>query len=174
MSPNPTAVPRIPDRPKSKSTEDKTMKPVRQMLLAAPLIIAGAAAAFADESSVNQTIDQQLGDHTKYQAVIVALQKAVAAQDAKGVAALVSYPIGVKVNGKETNIKSAKAFEQHYKAIMTPEITKAVTDQKYEDLFVNYQGIMFGDGQVWINGICTDDTCKNFDVKVQTIQDGPK
>lgn len=150
------------------------MNPVRQALLAAPLVIAAVMPAFADESSVNQTIDQQLGDHTKYQTVIVALQKAVAAKDAKGVAALVSYPIGVKVNGKETNIKSAAAFEKHYSAIMTPEITKAVNDQKYEDLFVNYQGIMFGDGQVWINGICKDDACKNFDVKVQTIQDGPK
>lgn len=149
-------------------------KRIRQFLLAAPLVFLGAVPVFADETSVNQSIDQTLGDHTKYRAVIVALQKAVAAGDAKGVAALVSYPIGVKINGKETNIKSAKAFQDHYKAIFTPRITKAVVDQKYEDLFVNYQGIMFGDGQVWINGICKDDACKNFDVKVQTIQDGPK
>ncbi|AOF88390.1 hypothetical protein [Sinorhizobium sp. RAC02] len=146
---------------------------IRHLFLAAPLIIAGMVPAFADESSVNQSIDQLLGDHTKYQAVIIALQKAVAAQDAKGVAAMVSYPIGVKINGKETNVKSAAAFEKHYSGIITPRIAKAVTDQKYGDLFVNYQGVMFGDGQVWISGICTDNDCKNFDVKVETIQDGP-
>ncbi len=126
--------------------------------------------AVAQETAIDQRIDDTLGDHTKYQAVITALQKAVAANDAAGVAALVRYPIGVKIKGRETVIKSAKSFIQHYDAIMTPEIVKAVTDQRYEDLFVNYQGIMFGDGEVWVNGICRDTECKAFDVKVITIQ----
>ena len=46
----------------------------------------------------------------------------------------------------------------------------AITAQKWQDLFVNYQGIMIGNGQVWINGICKDDKCAAFDVKVVTIQ----
>lgn len=148
-------------------------KRIQQLLLAVPFILASAVPAFADEASVNQNIDQLLGDHTKYQAVIVALQKAVADHDAKGVAALVDYPIGVEINGKETNVKTAKVFEENYDAIMTPAIAKAVTDQAYGELFVNYKGIMFGDGQVWISGICTDNECKNFDVKIESIQDVP-
>ena len=83
-------------------------------------------------------------------------------------------PDGVKVRGKETVVKSAKAFAEHYDGIMTAAITKAVVNQKYDDLFVNDQGVMFGDGQVWVNGICHDNACKNFDVKVIAIQDGPK
>jgi hypothetical protein len=130
-----------------------------------------AAPAVAQETTVDQAIDATLGDHAKYEAVFAALQKAVAAHDVAGVAALVSYPIRVKIDGKETVIKSAKAFVQHYDAIVTPEIAKAVTQQKYEDLFVNSQGIMFGNGEVWMNGICQDNACKNFDVKVITIQD---
>ena len=86
-------------------------------------------------------------------------------------AGLVSYPIGVKVHGKEVHIRTAKDFAQHYDGIMTPAITKAITSQKYEDLFVNYKGIMFGNGQIWINGICHDNQCKNFDVKVISIQE---
>lgn len=146
-------------------------KRVQQLLFAIPLLIGGAMPALADESSVNQDIDQLLGDHTKYQAVIVALQEAVAAHDAKGVAALVSYPIGVEINGKETNVKSPKVFEENYDGIITPSIAEAITKQQYGDLFVNYQGIMFGNGEVWISGICHDDECKNFDAKVYTIQD---
>jgi hypothetical protein len=155
------------------TTEDKIMglKQAQKCLLAMSLLFAGATPVFADEKGVNQSIDQLLGDHTKYQAVIVALQKAVAAEDATAVAALVDYPIGVKVNGKETNIKSAKVFVEHYSGIITPSIAKAVTGQKYGDLFVNYKGVMFGDGQVWISGICHDNECKNFDVKIETIQD---
>jgi hypothetical protein len=145
----------------------------RQLCLAAAFA-ALAGPAFGQDKPTSQAIDELLGDHTKYKAVIEALQKAVSAHDAAGVAALVSYPIGVKVGGKETVVKSAKAFAEHYDGIMTPAITKAVVNQKYENLFVNDQGVMFGDGQVWVNGICHDNACKNFDVKVITIQDGPK
>ncbi|WP_139093197.1 hypothetical protein [Pararhizobium polonicum] len=148
-----------------------SMKRIQQFLFAMPFVLAGTTPVLADESGVNQSIDQLLGDHTKYRAVIVALQKAVAAHDASGVAALVDYPIGVAVNGKETNIKSAKVFAKHYDGIITPRIAKAITEQKYGDLFVNYKGVMFGDGQVWINGVCHDNECKNFDVKIETIQD---
>ena len=149
------------------------MKRVRNLVVAAVLVVAGAVSVVADENDVNQSIDQLLGDHTKYQAVIEALQAAVAAQDAAGVAALVDYPIGVEVNGKETNIKSAKVFEENYAGIVTPEIAQVITDQKYGDLFVNYKGIMFGDGQVWISGICKDNECKEFDVKIEAIQNAP-
>lgn len=133
--------------------------------------IAYSTSVGAQDTNVNQTIDDLLGDHTKYQTVIHALQKAVSAHDANAVAGLVSYPIGVKVHGKEVHIKTAKDFAQHYDGIMTPAITKAITSQKYEDLFVNYKGIMFGNGQIWINGICHDNQCKNFDVKVIAIQE---
>ena len=127
----------------------------------------------AQDKSVNQAIDEALGDHTKYEAVILELQKAVSAHDANAVAALVRYPIGVKVHGKEKHIKTPRDFVLNYDGIMTPGISKAIAAQKYEDLAVNYQGIMFGDGQVWINGICHDNQCKKFDVKVVTIQESP-
>lgn len=147
---------------------------MKTSILTAAVVFATSTFAFAQDTTTNQEIDRLLGDHTKYEAVINALQKAVDAHDAASVAELVSYPISVKVNGKKIRIKSTKAFVEHYDGIMTPEITKAVTDQKYQDLFVNYEGIMFGDGQVWISGICYEQRCKNFDAKVVTIQGGLK
>lgn len=144
---------------------------VRTMFFAAATTIMLQSAA-ADDAEVNQSIDDLLGDHEVYQEAITALQDGVEAHDADAVAELVSYPISVAVNGKKMVIKSPKAFVTHYDAIMTPEITEAVTDQDYGDLMVNSQGIMFGDGQVWINGICKDDACDKFDAKVITIQAG--
>lgn len=141
------------------------------VLMLPVLTLAFTSSVRAQDKNVNQQIEYNLGDHTKYEAFFHAFQKAVAAHDANAVAALVHYPIGVKVNGKETNIKTPKAFAQYYDGIMSPGITKAVTGQQYDDLFVNYQGIMFGNGQVWINGICQDKECKKFDVKVVTIQE---
>jgi hypothetical protein len=133
----------------------------------------GLSAALAQDKAVNQSIDTVLGDHTKYEAVILALQKSVKAHDPASVAALVNYPIGVTIKGKKKTFKAAKDFIASYDAFMTPDITSAVVKQKYADLLVNQQGVAFGAGQVWINGICKDNACKNFDVKVVTIQSGP-
>ncbi len=140
---------------------------------AAALMTPFSLAAFAQDAKTNKAIDDALGDHAQYETAIKSLQQGVKDKDAKAVAALVDYPISVKIDGKDMEIKSEKDFVAHYDAIFTPAIAKVVEDQKYEDLFVNYQGIMFGDGQVWINGICKDSACKAFDAKVVTIQDGP-
>ncbi len=87
------------------------------------------------------------GSHDNYLAMISNFQNAVKAHDTAAVAAAVRYPIGVEINGKTTTITSARQFVQHYDAIMTKEITNAVVSQKLDDLFVNWKGIMFGDGR---------------------------
>lgn len=122
------------------------------------------------EQAVDTSIDNVLGHHEAYQKTIEALQQGVKAHDAKAVAAFVSYPITVRVKTVKKTITSAEAFIADYDAIMTPKIANAVTRQDYADLFVNYQGVMFGNGEVWINGICKDKACKDVDVKVVTIQ----
>lgn len=126
------------------------------------------------EKSVNDAIDSNLGDHTRYQIVILALQKAVAAGNVSGVAALVDYPISVEIGGKTTVIKNAETFTARYAKFMTPEISKAIVDTEYKDLFVNAKGVMFGNGQAWVNGICKDNACTTFDVKLVSLQSGPK
>ena len=129
-----------------------------------------AQAAYAGDADTDASIDSLLGDHHAYRSVIEALQQGVANQDADAVAALVSYPIKVSVGGKTLTIKSASAFASRYDDIVTPEIADVIEKQKYADLFVNSDGIMFGNGEVWINGICQDDACSAFDAKVITIQ----
>jgi len=79
----------------------------------------------------------------------------------------------VAINGHKTAIRSAEAFLKNYDAIMTPAIIGVIKAQKYEDLFVNDQGVMFGRGEAWVDGICLDRKCKQSVVKVITLQDAP-
>ena len=137
---------------------------------AAMLIVLSAGSLFAQGQSLNDALDGAFGSHDNYRAVINRFQAAVKAHDTAAVAAAVRYPIGVEIKGKASTIKSASQFVQNYDAIMTREITDAVVNQKLDDLFVNWKGIMFGNGQIWINGVCNDSTCKNVDIKVATIQ----
>lgn len=130
---------------------------------------AGDAAA---DKTTDDAIDNALGDHARYRDAIERFQKAVAAKDAAVVAALVQYPFNATIDGKKVEIKDAAGFVARYDEIVAPKIADAIVKQKYADLFVNYKGVMFGSGEAWMNGICKDDACKDFDVKVVAIQPG--
>ncbi|HEV2516586.1 MAG TPA: hypothetical protein VGV07_15120 [Devosia sp.] len=142
--------------------------------LLAALGLAFALSAFPamaqTDADTDAAVDSTLGDHTAYRAAFDAIRKAVADGDKAGFAAWVSYPIAVTADGEKMKLSDAAQFEEHYDNILTDEIKTAIMDQKWQDVFVNYQGIMYGNGQVWLNGICKDDKCGAFDVKVVTIQ----
>ena len=130
----------------------------------------GEAAAADDHTSVNAAIDAVLGDHAKYEQAIVAFQSAVAGKDRAAVAALVDYPFTAHIDGGTMKIADAAAFVARYEDIVTPEIADVIAGQAYADLFVNYKGVMFGNGEAWINGICKDTACQDVDVRVVAIQ----
>lgn len=144
----------------------------RFLAAAAAIGFLAIAPVHAQDRTTDQAIRDALGDPAPYRSLIEALQAAVKAHDAAGVARLVSYPITVTIDGKKTVIANAQAFVAKYDAIITPAIARAVENQSYADLFVNWQGIMFGSGEVWINGICHDKACKTFDPRIVTIQAG--
>jgi hypothetical protein len=142
---------------------------MRIAILLAALMLASPVAAQTVED-VNNTIDNLLGDHTKFEEAFHAVQVAVADHDTESFAAWVAYPIGVNIDGEDVVVETPEALVELYDQFMTGEITAAVTGQRYEDVLVNYGGVMFGEGQVWINGVCVDDECSDFDVRVVTIQ----
>lgn len=150
------------------------MRSIGRIALAAALALAGAAtSALAQDLTTSESVQFLLGDSTQYREAITAFQQAVKAHDAAGVAALVRYPIKVRIGGSSRTIKTPQAFIAKYDSIITPAIAAAVQDEPYGDMMVNAQGVMLGRGEVWINGICRDKACTKSDVRVITIQHGP-
>ena len=145
--------------------------------LASLILIAGVllpptfAAAQTSPTALDKSIDLSVGDHVKVQQLLTTLQQAVAKHDAAAVAALVHYPIRVNPGKKPFTVKNEKAFIKDYDGIITQDIAAAIFKQKYENLFVNSQGAMIGDGEVWITGFCRDKSCKQSDIKIGNIQD---
>ncbi|MFD0618470.1 hypothetical protein ACFQZR_13455 [Paenibacillus sp. GCM10027629] len=78
------------------------------------------------------------------------LQKAVVSNNKKEVANFISYPLHVNQKGKTVLIKSKKQFIEKYNQIMTDKVKEKLLAQKAKDVFVNWQGVMVGDGEVWI------------------------
>jgi len=133
-------------------------------------ILAAPALAQNTPTDIDKSIDTMLGDHVKVQHLVTDLQQAVAKHDAPAVAALVHYPIKINPGTKPFTIRTPQAFIARYDRIITPAIATAIQKQKYEDLFVNYKGAMFGNGEVWITSTCIDKACKQTDIKISTIQ----
>ncbi|WP_404372404.1 hypothetical protein ACIHQR_16480 [Corallococcus coralloides] len=136
--------------------------------LAAPNVVTGGQDAGA--ADVNARIQRILGEPAKYEQAFAAFQQAVATHDVKAVAAMVAYPFTATVGGRKVKLPDAAAFVRHYDVIVTPAIARVITRQRYADLFVNADGVMFGQGEAWLNGICNDAACKDFDVRVIAIQ----
>mgnify|MGYP001025867474 FL=1 len=141
---------------------------LRTFLIAA-LVAMTAPALAQTAAAVNAHLDSIFGEHGKFEQAFSALQAAVSSGDAKAVAVLAAYPLVVKVDGRR-EVGSEEEFTRLYDEIVTEEIVAAVSGQSYESLFASDQGIMFGNGQVWMSGVCEDDACEQWDVKIITIQ----
>lgn len=134
---------------------------------------AGMAAPTKEHGTdVAATIDSLHGDHVPFRAAFDALQRAVAAHDAAAVAALVRFPIEVNPGRAPATIASPGQFIAQYDRIVTPAIAAVVARQSWDTLFVNAQGVMLGDGEVWLGGECADKDCTALRVRVITIQGG--
>ena len=134
-----------------------------------------AAAAPADASSpvepaaddARARIETLLGDAAQYEKVFNAFKTAVVAGDRPAVVEEVRFPLNIS-GGKK--ITGPGEFQRNYEKIITPAVVKAVSAQEFGKVFVNQQGVMIGDGQVWLNGECLDKACTRTEVKVITIQ----
>jgi hypothetical protein len=89
--------------------------------------------------------------------------------DSVGVAKLVGYPIRINLGGKGMKLKTSKQFLARYSEIINDNVKNAVRTQKFDSLFVNSQGVMFGNGQIWIASVCKDKGCKASEVKITAI-----
>jgi hypothetical protein len=121
------------------------------------------------DEDVNARIEQLLGDPAQFQAAFDAVTAAVADDDPQEVARWVAYPMTLSYNDEELTIEDANDFVDNYEDLVTEDVYDAVRDQNYADLFVNSDGVMFGDGQMWMTYVCRDETCSKSDVRIISI-----
>ncbi len=136
---------------------------MRRLLFALAIGSSFAVAGQAPAQTAKDTdaaLDAAFGSHEPYRHFFETLQKAVAADDRKAVAAMVDYPFQARINDKATRLKDAAHFVADYEKIVTPKVKQAVANQTYATLFANWQGVMIGDGEVWFSGIGGNDKIK--------------
>jgi hypothetical protein len=134
------------------------------------LAITAAPAMAQTDEDVRGFMTMQFGDAEPFVEAIDVIQAAVADGDAETFAEWISYPFRVTVDGEAYRFDGPEGVVEHYESMMTDEIKSAIVDQQFKDLFVNAEGVMFGNGQLWLSAICQTDTCEQFDVRIITVQ----
>ena len=139
--------------------------PAAEPVQAAPA--APAASASEQTEDARARIETLLGDAAQYEKVFTAFRTAVVGGDRAAVVEEIRFPLNI--SGGKT-IAGPGEFQRSYEKIITPAVVKAVSTQDFGKVFVNQQGVMIGDGQVWLSGQCLDAACTRTEVKVITIQ----
>ena len=84
---------------------------------------------------------------------LAALQAAVAQDNRGQVADLVAFPLNVNAGAAQVTLSSKQEFIDSYAQIIDPQVKAAILAQTTDGLFVNWQGVMIGRGEVWYGGV---------------------
>lgn len=79
-----------------------------------------------------------------------ALQSAAVAKDKDALAHDALYPLRVNSKRKAMTIKTRAELKSKFDLIFSHKVLRAIALQKFHDLFCRDQGVMIGDGEVWI------------------------
>ncbi|MGN7760531.1 hypothetical protein [Paenibacillus sp. 22594] len=91
-----------------------------------------------------------IDDPAEFTAYFSKLQKAVKDNKPAEVADLISYPMNLNKDNKQYVIYNKQEFIKKYDRIFTSLVRDILLAQKVDNLFMNYQGVMVGDGDLWM------------------------
>ena len=69
----------------------------------------------------------------------------------------IQYPINVKINSELIQIKDKDDLINNYDQIFNADYKQLISNSPTKYLFVNYQGIMLGNGEIWVNNVIQPD-----------------
>jgi hypothetical protein len=108
-------------------------------------------------------------DKEKFIRFYYALKRAVASDDRKAVAGMVHYPFVIAKGKKLVRIKRPADFVARFSGVVTPCVRRAILAQRISRLFCRDQGVMFGNGEVWIDDPVFPDGAEDPGPKIITI-----
>lgn len=84
------------------------------------------------------------------------MQLAIKNNDINWLSRHITYPLRIRHRNKPLTIKGVSEFKNNYQKIFNTVVKKAITCQQFDQLFVNSNGFMVGNGAVWFNKVYLD------------------
>ncbi|NBD26641.1 hypothetical protein [Paenibacillus glycinis] len=120
---------------------------------AGPAVSTGALVSTKIADGQNPFAAAGIDDPQAFLNAFNAVKAAIAKGDKAEVANYILYPLRVnEAIGKHAMIQTRHEFVDQYDAIMTKAVKDAIANQNADHLFVNYQGVMVGNGEIWFGG----------------------
>ena len=141
---------------------------LKALAVAAALLVATPVLAQTADD-VNAQIDTVLGPHEIYRTAVETIQKALTEGNIDAIAGYIPFGEPIKVNGEDVVIADEADLNDQFETLFNDKVINAVTGQDYGSLFVNQDGIMFGEGELWLTGVCLDDSCEDVFVNISAI-----
>ncbi|RJX40987.1 hypothetical protein D3P09_02930 [Paenibacillus pinisoli] len=111
-------------------------------------VVAPAPAALSD--SKNPYYVAGIDDPKEFTTYFAQLQKAVKENKPEDAAKLIAYPMNWNQDNKQVVIHNKDEFIQNYDRIFTARVRDQLLAQAEDKVFVNWKGIMAGEGDLWI------------------------
>jgi hypothetical protein len=91
------------------------------------------------------------GNNAEVERKVQGLLSAIERGDKQAASTFVSYPL--RVTDRNLVIRNAQQFLEEYDRIFTPDRVRCLEQFPAHNMFMNYQGIMFGNGgELWFDG----------------------
>ena len=108
-------------------------------------------------------------DPQQVYAVFCNVQEAFREKDLSKLSKVVSFPMLLNTPNSSINIKNAQDLDRHKGTIFSDNFRNVVLEQQFETIFLSSKGIMFGDGEVWLQALCPNQDCSNSIVRIVTM-----
>ena len=85
------------------------------------------------------------------------LRQAIKGGDRQKIASVIRYPFYLYNNGEVVKTyQDETAILADFDSLFSPGVRSAILSARYENLFINYQGVMVGNGDIWFDGWAAD------------------
>ena len=153
----------------------RTFRHILSAFLASFFLVSVTVAEISDEDLV-----RFVGEADKYRIVFGKVQSTIKKDDREGFAALVHYPFTIYQEKEECcgsdavdTVEDREEFVERFDEIVTPEVRHVIKNQEFDELILNWRGLGFDVGTVWIVGYCVgedeDDPCTETVVGVKSV-----
>jgi hypothetical protein len=134
----------------------------KQLIVIGVMVLSLQFTFFGCKAGVNRYYVANFDDDKSVELFASKFKEAVIEEERGKVASMIKYPIEATFKDKTVIINNVGEFLKLYDKILDKDLVVKISEFDTHNMWVNYQGVMLGDGDVWFGTSCTD--CK--DIKV--------
>jgi hypothetical protein len=120
----------------------------------ASFLLLVASTAFCQNTKLGNSCDLSIlgaKDTKSFLAFDKELRTAITKQDAAAMAFVVEFPLRINSATGEYSLNDPAALQSHFQEVFPAAVRKAILDQKVEEMFCKDEGVMYGNGEVWVD-----------------------